>query len=696
MSAFILFLSTLTPILCGFLFFNVLFKKQDKDSFLLYPFVGLSLIIILLQNLVYLNIPIKYSSFLLLLFIVSGLIYTSVKQKIKLTEKWLVIIVFISFSLFINGIGYFKETAKHYIGYGWIDGYNYTTTAEFLKEYPFKTNYSSIDKPYIVSAIAKKNDRIGQSVYQAFLSSIIFLPANFAYGAVSLLSVVLSFLSFLYIFIKLEFKSFISYCFSFIISILPAVSTIHLENFLSQALGTPMLIISIAYMFNSKNISTKNLIVLALLIAGTNSIYTEYTPFIILIMFLIILVKIALKEKVIEIIKGYILSILLAIFVNPFFLDGTIKIFRRTNLVNVLSHVYPFSHSAYGFNRLFFGDLFIGNIINKYYLFILIFFLIIISAIGFLILFIKKRNTNIFFLLAFPIVSLILNIFLRNYSYQAYKLLLSFFPLLFIGIAYLFEILLSYKRFIKVFAIGVVILITYIPAKATFDLSNKAYIGGGRSIVKIINSYDQKQIYDELWSLKKKNIILNTNHPYELAWMVYFGRNNNLKFYTNFIGDFDTKMLKKFIYTDFSNLTSDSLTINGIMSFPKVNKNKHVFASINGSIEGSRENMWTWLGEKMSMNIYSDKNNNMSLIFSVYRGPANKENRRLLKITNLTTKESHTISFIDSVNLVKMPFTLQAGQNNFELETVYPKKIEFIPKNDRRIFMIQIKNLMID
>lgn len=697
LSILILVISITIPILCGFLFFNLSQKKLESKDFLLDPFIGISIIIIFLQNLVYLNVPVKYSAFVLLFLIIVSTTYILIKKHIKFNKEWLVIVFLVGSTLFVNGQGYFRETAKHYIGYGWIDGYNYVTIAEFLKEYKFKTEFKGVDKPYLVSAIAKKNDRIGQSVFQAFISSITLLPANYTYGAVSLLSPVLTFFAFLYLFFILKLKKIISYLFSFLVSVLPAVSTVHLENFLSQALGTPMLIITLVYILSLRKIVIKELIILGLLIAGTNSIYTEYTPFILLVILLTILTRLIFEKNVIKVVVGFLLSILLALIINPFFSGGTLKIFQRTNLVGILSHVYPFSHSAYGYNRLFFGDLFIQNITNKYYLFVIILLILLLSIIGSLFFLFKKRNVYFLLLMAFPLVSLILNIFFKNYPYQTYKLLLSFFPLLFIGIAYLFNRLLSYKNIILTIIVSLLLIfLVIIPVMATLELSNMAYLGGGRSLKYILNSEDQKNIYEKLIKSKGQNIFLNTTHPYELAWMVYYGRFNNLRFQNTVIGDFDTKLIPKFVYTNIVNLPKNTIIVDGIMSFPKVTNNKNIYATIDGSIEGLKEDMWSWLGEKMEMNIYSRDNIDIFLTFDAYSGPANKDDKRILKISNLSTKEFHDITFYKSIDSVKMPFQLKKGFNDFELETIYPKKIEFIPENDKRIFMIMIKQLSIE
>jgi len=361
----LLFGVILIPILTGFVFRFLFVEKGERYGFLLYPFLGLSVIILILQNLIYLNIPVKFTASPLFVLILVLFFILFFRGKFEIAKDWQWISFFVLLVVLINGVGYFRETARWYIGYGWQDQYNYTVTAEFLKEYPFSTDFENVDTPYIVQAIAKKNDRIGQSVYHAFLSSITGLSSDCTYGAISLLAPVLVFFSFLYLFDVLNVNGIIAYLFAYLASVIPATSVIHLENFLSQALGTPFLIVCIAFVIGCDvdSLSVKKTVAFAFLIAGLNSIYTEFTPFVLLIIVLKILFDLFSFRKL-RTLFFFVLSLLFSVVLNPLYFMKMIRIFKRTGKKGVLSHVYPFSHSLYGYSRLLWGDLGIveGNV----------------------------------------------------------------------------------------------------------------------------------------------------------------------------------------------------------------------------------------------------------------------------------------------------------------------------------------------
>ncbi|MFH1900299.1 MAG: hypothetical protein ABIJ83_03465 [Patescibacteria group bacterium] len=693
-SVLILFVSITIPILCGFLFFNLNQKKLEVKDLPLYPFIGLSIIILILQNLVYLNIPLKYTSWPFIGIILILFVIKLATKRIKFKNEFIYLFIAITITFIVNGVGYMRETANWYIGYGWQDQYNYTATAEFLKEYPFKTQFKDIDTPYLIQGILKKGDRIGQSIFQAFLATVTNTSSDIVYGAVSLLAPILTLFSFLYVFSIFKIKKSLSYILSTSASFIPATSAIHLECFLSQALGTPFIIITLAYIFtiDFQNNLIKKIIILSLLVAASNSIYTEFTPIILVGIAITLLFSTAHLSEFKKIVPPILSSLFLSIFLNPLYFESTLKIFQRTNLSDILSHVYPFSNTIYGYNRLYFGDLSTTNNVYYFYFVIVIY---LFSNIGLLLDYFKKNKAITFIIFGLLNGSLFLHIFLKNYPYQTYKFLLSFYPLFFIGFGLFINYLMKIKQ-LKIFSIVLLFVTTLIPLYATLNLSNMAYLGNGRSIKSNVNTKEHRKNYEKLLQLENKDIFLEANHPYELARLAYYGRKNRLWFLNPILGDQDTETIPSFYNTNLNNMPLDTIKISGIISIPKSNSVPGVYGSINGSIEGIEGNLWTWLGKEMSMKIFSQKKQNIHITFGVNRGPANADNKRTLRITNLTTAESKEITFIESKSHVDFEFYVIEGYNNFKLETIYPEKIEYIPNNDRRIFMIMINNMSIN
>jgi len=685
------------PVVTGFVFFSLINKKYKSDYLFLYPFIGFSIIILIEQNLVYKNITINESSLWLLVTILILLAVYVFIGRLKLIKfKFFTLVLAIGVWL-INSFGYLRESAEWYIGYGWQDQYNYVATAEFLKENKFSTEFINIDTPYLVEPIVKKNDRIGQSIYQSFISSIFNLSAEYTYGAVSLLAPLLTYCAFLYAFSKIKVREWIGEIMSFIAAILPATSAIHLECFLSQALGTPFLLVTIfkILFLKTKKLSIKDLLIISLLIAGTNSIYTEYTIFILVVLVAKLVIVLIKRANVIRTYFAFSMVLLLSMIMNIKYINPTLEIFKRTNLPDILSHVYPFNHTMYGYSRLLFGDL---NTSNNRIIFFLTIIFYLLGLVGLIWICFKKKSMEILVLLCFSVTPVLLDIIMRNYPYQTYKLLLSFTPLILLGWGFLFQKLYEkYKlnNFHLVIVTILLVLIIFIPSYSSIKLSNMAYLGGGRSIKPIVNTKDHQKIYEKLKLMQDKNIFLNTTHPYELSRMAYFGRSNHIWFFNPIIGDFDTSIIPNFEFTDVDNMPEDVIRIDGIMSFPIIDQSLPVYAFIDGSIEGNKGNMWSWLGMTEKMMIYSKEDRKINIIFSANSGPANVNRKRIIQVKNIETNKSADVEFVESISDKKLDFFVKKGLNLFVFQTVYPQTVDYIPENDKRIFMVMLRNLSI-
>jgi hypothetical protein len=697
-SILLAFAAVIIPLIAGYIVANLLTKKKNDINWSLFPFLGISVIVLFLQNLVYKDIPIKNVSLYLLIFILLFFIFFVLKKKRKPNFEWILIVAFCLGVFFINGFGYLRETPKWYVGYGWIDQYNYMVTSEFLKEYKYSTTLSQIDTPYLVRSITAKSDRIGQSIYHAFLSSVFNLSSEYTYGAISLLAPLLTFFAFLYMFSLIKIKKIVGYVFSFGAGIVPATSVIHLENFLSQALGTPFLLITVVYILflNSKKISWRNIIVLGFLIAGTNSIYTEYTPFILIILTIKIILLLFYSRKNYITIFILFASFITAIIMNLGYFDSTIMIFKRTNIPGILANVYPFNHTVYGFSRMYFGDLAPSGNIG---FFVITIFVFLLGVLGLILLSLKKKSLNILFLLCFAFGSVILNIVLTNYPYQTYKLMLSLLPLLFLGLGYIGDLIFTLQRSklnAAIFFSTYSLILLSIPSYSTLKLANVSHLGGPRSNKLVLFTNEQKKLYENLDSLEGKNIFLNTTHSYELARMVYFGRRNHLWFFNPIIGDYDTSILTDFKFTQIQNMPKNVIDIKGITStYPKISEKLPVHAIVIGAVEGNDGNMWTWLGKTMKMNVYSSEERLITMVFTANMGPSNNDKKRVLRISNLKTKESHELTFYDVSDSLKIKFYVKKGLNEFKFDTLYPNKIERILDSDKRILMIRLNNLAI-
>lgn len=155
----------------------------------LVPLVGLSVIILVLQNLVYLNVPLRYS---VGWFWVAGGIMWGILLLRKRELTWIFLKSFPGklflvavFVYSVHSLGLFLLGARYYVGRAWIDQFNYTMTAHYLMN--FRVHYHNlhdvIEHPFLFSALSKTSSRIGEVIYQGFVALSGDFDAKIAFEA---------------------------------------------------------------------------------------------------------------------------------------------------------------------------------------------------------------------------------------------------------------------------------------------------------------------------------------------------------------------------------------------------------------------------------------------------------------------------------------------------------------------------------
>lgn len=181
------------------------------------PVVGISLVLVLLTNLVYLDIPVGIGgpgvAVASLLATAAAFVTHRVgraKAKRRLagprTRVWrlsrrarYVITVAVCLSLpivlglLVQGSAYLVIGPRDYLGAGTRDAWNYTTLTQFLMDVPYSTSSEATNHlaAFFVAQLLK-NDRIGFDIIQGFLATSTRQVAATLWGAASLLGPLLS------------------------------------------------------------------------------------------------------------------------------------------------------------------------------------------------------------------------------------------------------------------------------------------------------------------------------------------------------------------------------------------------------------------------------------------------------------------------------------------------------------------------
>jgi hypothetical protein len=148
-------------------------KPLDARAWLEAPFLGLATIILVLQNLVYLDVPLRRS--VPWFWLAVGLLWLVVRPWRGQARTWRncpVIVLLACLGVYlIQGLGLLLLGAPEYLANRMGDQFNYIAIAEFLADCPFSASAEEIGpRPYVLHALPLKDDRIGQSILHGFLA----------------------------------------------------------------------------------------------------------------------------------------------------------------------------------------------------------------------------------------------------------------------------------------------------------------------------------------------------------------------------------------------------------------------------------------------------------------------------------------------------------------------------------------------
>jgi hypothetical protein len=244
------------------------------------PLVGVAIIILVLQNLVYLNIPLRQS--VPWFWGAVGLLWLGTLLRGGLRKSWrncprAVLGVGVGVYLF-QGVGLFVLGAPSYLGNRLGDQFNYIVLADFLREYPFETPGETVGtRPFLFRALLLKDDRIGQAILHGFLAVTACQETHVLYEATSLLGPALLVGPFYWLARGSGSRRRAALILAATAGLLPAVTQVHLEGFLSQNLLLPFLFAFLVVLPRTLAApSVERTVVAMLFLAGAVSIYTEY------------------------------------------------------------------------------------------------------------------------------------------------------------------------------------------------------------------------------------------------------------------------------------------------------------------------------------------------------------------------------------------------------------------------------------
>jgi hypothetical protein len=218
-------------------------KEFSLLSKVLFSLVGgFFLSVLVPQNLIYLGVPVRISAWLLLgaalvqiwlsrhqFFTWSRLLGSS------LEIRTLAVVVLLTITF--HGIVPILQGVRWYYGKGYPDYSNYVQLAEFLKEEPYNTSEQDIGlRPWLIKpAIGLKTQRIGQSIITAEISVWSWTDGKGGYAATVIFLITLLAICLFAFLRQIGVDRFMAASGALMASLLPAVTRLSLDGFLSQA-----------------------------------------------------------------------------------------------------------------------------------------------------------------------------------------------------------------------------------------------------------------------------------------------------------------------------------------------------------------------------------------------------------------------------------------------------------------------------
>lgn len=201
---------------------------------------GFTACILFLQGLVYLDLPLKYSGWIGLAVALAGLVGSlwegvwSRDTRHRWREPVAAGLVFAAV-FGCQSIPLFRVGPANYYGSAHVDQVNYVLLGEFLAEKPFSTSQGDIGlQPWVAKPLALKNYRIGQSVSNGYLGVISLSDAKRSYGTLTIFMVGLGALS-VFLLARILGVPLVTAALAAVWwGVLPAVTKVHLDGFLSQ------------------------------------------------------------------------------------------------------------------------------------------------------------------------------------------------------------------------------------------------------------------------------------------------------------------------------------------------------------------------------------------------------------------------------------------------------------------------------
>jgi hypothetical protein len=451
----------------------------------------------------------------------------------------------------VNGLGLLAVGASDYLGRAHSDQYNYTAVAQFLIDRPFSTDWDTVGpRPDLASALYLKSDRIGAEVLQGFLAATLGREARTLFEPTILLGPAWIALAVYALSRRLGQGLGRALAAGLAAGLMPGVALLHLSCFFSNVLAIPFVLLYLLALYELTAEPTPgNLLRAAILLSAAVAVYTEFTAVLLGLTVLCLIGGMALHALSLG--RGLVFLValpVLAVALNPLHVNDTIQIaLHRTTVATAAGNPLEYAYNLRGLGCLWVPDVWalatgrLGKVALGFAVVMTLLAAWGLCNLGrqFPALFVRARRGDVearkFLVPALGVVALAilpLAVLLhdRRHPYQFQKLLLSFSPLLVVGLAQVWRP--SGRKVWQTVLAGqplAAVLAVALPGTAALALGTTAPRPADRSAQHIVLDKDYRAAINKLRSLRGQNLVLAVGPGvYFNCWPAYAARKNNV------------------------------------------------------------------------------------------------------------------------------------------------------------------------
>ena len=424
-----------------------------------------------------------------------------------------------------------------YYGKAHVDQINYVILAEYLKEEPYKTDMRDIGyRPWLLRPVRLKEERIGQSIVTAEISEFSATNAKTGYAATYIFFLAALALCIYVLLRDLDTNPIPAGFGAFLATILPAITRLTLDGFLSQT-AVLFLFAFFASLLGRQELGARSFTLhFSLGMAYIISAYTEMTPFaaISFLLGVVFVRRDSFRHKRLMIMS----AILLVALANPLFIYNLIRFlsgqYFTASQGRYMDELVINPLSLAGLSEALFGALNPKWMVLLEFCGVLFVFLAICGFVG-----LKRSEKIVLGCILLPVVTVITLLACRVPTpvYPIAKLTFSFSPFLCVLVTYAAS-RSGPPQVHLLFGTARILLTVLFTALALFG-SIKEYreVANNTELLASLRDPRFLDVCRRLENTRDKNVLLFESDRFLLAWLCYHARHSYAYCDANFIGD---------------------------------------------------------------------------------------------------------------------------------------------------------------